>query len=351
MVEPRSTAKWAVGLALMLGMSTMACAQQKTLYLGMNGGDMERTFTQHVFPVFEKQHNVKIVVVPGGSSDILAKAQAFRDKPQMHVMFLDDGVMQRAATMGLCEKMEDTPVMKELHPNARMDDGLAVGFTIGLTGLGYNKRMYEKQGWQPPTSWKDLADPKVKNKVVFQSASNSTFGLHAFLLYNRILGGDESNVEPGFKAWRDTIGPNVLEYIPSSAKLAEMIQTDEAAVFPINVTGVQRLQKRGVPVEFVAPAEGTGMLMVAECVIANNSEPELAHQLAQFLLSAQAQSLALENGSQIPSNLTVKAVDPEIQAYLAMNQDFQKTATVFDWALINANRQAWNARWNRTIER
>src|SRR3546814_985801 len=77
----------------------MACAQQKTLYLGMDGGDMERTFTQHVFPVFEKQHNVKIVVVPGGSSDILAKAQAFRDKPQMHVMFLDDGVMQRAATM------------------------------------------------------------------------------------------------------------------------------------------------------------------------------------------------------------------------------------------------------------
>jgi putative spermidine/putrescine transport system substrate-binding protein len=30
-----------------------ALAQQKTLYVGMNGGDMERAFTQHVFPDFE----------------------------------------------------------------------------------------------------------------------------------------------------------------------------------------------------------------------------------------------------------------------------------------------------------
>lgn len=29
-------------------------AQQKTLYVGMNGGDMERAFTQYVFPISRK---------------------------------------------------------------------------------------------------------------------------------------------------------------------------------------------------------------------------------------------------------------------------------------------------------
>ena len=39
-------------------------AQTKTLYIGMNGGAMEKTWTEHIFPAFEKANNVKVVVVP-----------------------------------------------------------------------------------------------------------------------------------------------------------------------------------------------------------------------------------------------------------------------------------------------
>ena len=41
-----------------------AMAQTKTLYIGMNGGTMEKTYTEHVFGPFEKANNVKVVVVP-----------------------------------------------------------------------------------------------------------------------------------------------------------------------------------------------------------------------------------------------------------------------------------------------
>ena len=179
--------KWLLGAAL-AALSVGAMAQQKTLYVGMNGGDMERAFTQYVFPDFEKANNVKIVVVPGTSTDVLAKAQAFKDKPQMHVMFLDDGIMARAITMGLCEQLNDDPVLKELYPTAVMKDRMAAGIDIGMTGLGYNTKLFADKGWAPPTSWMDLADPKYKGKVVFQSASGSTFGLHGFLMFNRIQG-------------------------------------------------------------------------------------------------------------------------------------------------------------------
>lgn len=336
--------------AAALAATGMAGAQTKTIYIGMNGGTFEKAYTQYVFPAFEKANNVKVVVVPGTSSDILAKAQANKDKPQMHVMFLDDGIMARAIGMGLCEKQRPSAALGEIYPAARFKGDMASGVSLGMTGLAYNAKMFKEKGWAPPTSWMDLADPKYKGKVVFQSASASSFGLHGFLMFNRIQGGNEKNVEPGFKAWPTTIGPNVLEYIPSSAKLSEMVQTNEAAIFPLTPTAVAAMKTKGIPVEYANPKEGAVVLVVGQCVIANNSEPELAQKLTEFLLSPLAQANVLQYGSQIPTNPKAPVVGEGVAQVAAIN-GYMKTAITVDWDSINANRPAWNARWNKTIER
>ncbi|WPB55293.1 ABC transporter substrate-binding protein [Xylophilus sp. GOD-11R] len=333
-------------LAVCLG----AQAQTKTIYIGMNGGTMEKAYTQFVFPAFEKQNNVKVVVVPGTSADILAKAQANKDKPQMHVMFLDDGVMVRAIGMGLCEKQRPSATLKEIYPVARFKDDMATSISLGMTGLAYNKKMFAEKGWAAPTSWMDMADPKYKGKLVFPSITSSSFGLHGFLMFNRIQGGNDQNVEPGFAAWPKTVGPNVLEYIPSSAKISEMVQTGEAALFPLTPSGVAALKARGIPVEYAQPKEGAVLLMVGQCVIANNSEPELAQKLAEFLLTPQAQANMLEHGNIVPTNPKAPVVGAGI-AQVAEIKEWLKTAVTVDWASVNANRAAWNSRWNRSIER
>jgi len=329
---------------------SLASGQAKTLYIGMNGGAFEKTYTEHIFPAFEKANNVKVVVVPGTSTDVIAKAQANKDRPQMHVMFLDDGVMYRAIGLGLCEKLRPNPVLDELHPAARMKDDMAAGVSIGMTGLAYNPKVFADKGWTPPTSWMDLANPKYKGKVVFQSLSSSTFGLHGFLMFNRIQGGNDKNVEPGFKAWQSTIGPNVIEYIPSSAKLSEMVQTGEAAIFPLTPTMVSTFKAKGLPIEYAQPKEGSVVLMTAQCVIARNSEPELAQKLAQFILSTEAQAKALQFGNYNPSNAKTQATG-DGAAELARMKELMKTAVTVDWDTINENRPAWNQRWNRTVER
>jgi putative spermidine/putrescine transport system substrate-binding protein len=253
---------------------------------------------------------VKVVVVPGTSSDILAKVQASKDKPPVHVMFLDDGVMMRAIKMGLCQKLEHTAVLKDLYPSARMAGDMAAGVNVGMTGIAYNKKMFDEKKWAAPTSWMDFADPKFKGKVVFQSLPASTFGLHGFLMFNRIQGGTDKNVDPGFSKWGSTIGPNVLEYIPSSGKLSEMVQNGEAAIFPLTPTGVATQKARGIPMEYAQPKEGSVLLMVAECVTAKNDNPVMAQKLAEFLLTPQAQAAALEFGNQIPSNVKTQPGTP-----------------------------------------
>lgn len=338
-------------VAMLAAAAAPAAFAQKTVYIGMNGGAFEKIYTEHIFPAFEKANNVKVVVVPGTSTDILAKVQATKEKPQMHVMFLDDGVMYRAITMGLCDKLKPSPVLNELHATARLKGDMAAGVSIGMTGLAYNPKVFADKGWPAPTSWMDLANPKFKGKVVFQSLPSSTFGLHGFLMVNRIQGGNDKNVEPGFKAWPTTIGPNVLEYIPSSAKLSEMVQTGEAAIFPLTPTMVSTFKGRGLPIEYVQPKEGSVVLMTAQCVIARNSEPELAQKLAEFILTTDVQAKALQYGNYNPSNAkTQPATEASAKEFKALNE-YLKTAVTVDWDTINENRPAWNQRWNRVVER
>ena len=336
MTAHRSLLALAAGLVLVA--PAAASAETRTLYVGMNGGNFERTYTQAVFPEFEKANDVKVVVVPGTSSDILAKAVAAKEKPQMHIMFLDDGVMVRAIGAGLCEKLKPGPELEQLGEGIRLKGDMAAGIDMGMTGLGYNKKMFDEKGWAAPTSWMDLADPKFKDAVVFQSLSASTFGLHAFLMFNRIQGGSEANVEPGFAKFREMIGKNVVEFIPSSAKVSEMVQTGDAGIFPLTPALVSTMKSKGVTIEYAQPKEGAVTLMVAQCVIANNSEPELSQKLAAYLLSATAQSSALAAGNIVPSNPTAKATTPEAVQMLDTIHGYMKTAITLDWDAINAKR-------------
>jgi putative spermidine/putrescine transport system substrate-binding protein len=120
----------------------------------------------------------------------------------------------------------------------------------------------------------DFADPKFKGKVVFQSMPSSSFGLHGFLMFNRIQGGSDKNVDPGFsqvaqhhRAERAGVHPQLGQAV------SEMVQNGEAAIFPLTPTGVATQKARGVPMEYAQPKEGSVLLMVAECVTANNDSP------------------------------------------------------------------------------
>lgn len=50
-----------------------------------------------------------------------------------------------------------------------------------------------------------------------------------------------------------------------------MVQTGEAAIFPLTPTGVNNLKDKGIPVEYAQPKEGSVILAVTECVLAGNS--------------------------------------------------------------------------------
>ena len=129
-----------------------------------------------------------------------------------------------------------------------------------------------------------------------------------------------------------------------------MMQAGDAAIFPYTLTQSELMKSKGIPMEYVAPKEGAVVLMTAMCVLSNNPESELAHKLQDYLVSPEAQALAMENGSYNPVTPKAKLQGKAAEEQNKMNA-ILKNAVAVDWDVINADRPEWNKRWNRTVER
>ncbi|GAB3340818.1 ABC transporter substrate-binding protein [Bordetella tumulicola] len=304
-------------------------------------------FQEKIIPAFESGHKVKITYVPGISSALVAKLQAQRGKQEMNVVIVDDGPMYQAIQYGYCEKLEDASVYGDLYDAAKFG-GNAVGVGFVATGIAYNKDTFQKKGWQPPKSWNDLTDPKFMDRFTTSSLSG-TYGVHTLVMFAHINGGDENNIEPGFKAIADKLEPNVLSWSSSPAKLAEMFQNRDVDVAVWGSGRAYALKKTGFPIEFVYPEEGAAALVTAACPVVQNSAPKESQAFIQFLVSPQVQKwLAIEGWG--PTNSKTK-LEGEVAQNVPYGKDQVAKLVPMEWDVINQNRSEWTNRWNRTIER
>ena len=324
-----------------------AMAQQPTIYVGGPGGNTQNVFKEKIIPAFEAAHRVKVVYVPGISSELVAKLQAQRGKQEMNVVIVDDGPMYQAIQYGYCEPLTDAPVYADVYDMARFG-GKAIGVGFNATGIAYNKATFAKNGWAAPKSWADLTDPKFKQRFATSSLSG-TYGVHALIMFARMNGGSEKNIEPGFDSIQKKLAPNVLSWSSSPAKLSEMFQNHDVDVAIWGSGRVYGLKKTGFPIEFVYPNEGAMALVTAACPVMQNTSPELSQALVQFLVTPQVQQwLATEGWG--PTNRKTK-LEGEVAQNVPYGADQIKKLIKVDWDVVNQKRAEWTNRWNRTIER
>jgi putative spermidine/putrescine transport system substrate-binding protein len=245
--------------------------------------------------------------------------------------------------------VEQAASVKELYPSAAMVGGKSVGIGFIATGLGYNKDVFKKNGWAPPTSWNDLADPKYKGKVVIPPITNG-YGLLALVMQARIHGGGEGSIAPGFEEISKKIAPNVLAWEPSPGKMAQMMQTGEGALVVWGNGRVQAVADQGAPVEFVFPKEGAPVIMVAACVTEGAPQSKLGQQFLQHLVSAEVQGQIAQGVGWGPVNKNT-TLSPEVAKKVVYGPQQVAALVAPDYNVINARRAEWTQRWNRTVEK
>ena len=336
------------GLSLAaLALGAPAQAQTKTFYVAGYGGTFEQTMRKDVIPEFEKKHGVKVEYVAGNSTDTLAKLQAQKGNQQIDVIIVDDGPMFQAIQLGFCDAIKGLDA-GDLHAAARFKDDKAVAIGLVGTGLMYNTKLFKEKGWAPPTSWNDLKDPKFKKLIVIPPINN-TYGLHTLVMFAKMNGGGENNIEPGFKVMKDEVNPNVLAYEPSPGKMTELFQSGQAALAVWGTGRVQSFANTGFPVDFVYPKEGAVNLLTTACPVAKSNASPIASDFIKAMLQPEMQLILLKEYGYGPVNKKV-AVPAELGRIAPVGERAAKLYTP-DWDVINAKREEWTKRWNREVER
>lgn len=320
-----------------------------TLYFAGYSGDFQTMFEKEIAPEFEAKNDVDVVYVAGNSSETIAKLQAQRGNQQINIALVDDGPMHQAVQLGLCADVASAPVYDDLYDFSKpaVFKGKAIGIGLVATGIAYNKDLFAKNGWSAPTSWTDLTDKKFEKRVASNPISG-TYGLYTLVMFARLNGGSEKNIEPGFNAIRDSLAPNVLSWSSSNAQLAQMFQNGD---IDLGVWGSARavaMKKTGFPLEFVYPKEGAPTLISAACAVADNKIPAKAQAMLEYLASPDVQAKLATQGFG-PTNRNTK-LESTLADEVPYGEEKMSKLLEMDWVTINQNRANWTKEWTRKVQ-
>ncbi len=329
--------------AVLIALQSPAWAQTRTLTVAGYAGSLETTLRAEVIPAFEKRHGAKVDYLPGNSTETLARLQS--GAKTIDVAIADDWAIAQGIQSGLCGRIDGLPV-DDLYAAARFTDDKAVALGLAATGLVYNTRFFEEKGWKPPVSWNDLRDPKYRKLLVMPPIASS-YGLEALVMLARANGGGESNIDPGFKALKDQIGPNVLAYEAATSRITELFNAGQARIVVWSSGRAHYFANAGDPIGFVYPREGAPVSTAAACPAARAGTNALASEFVKALLQPGLQLLYYRDYGYAPVRKSVAV--PAARAALAPVGDRAASLVTLDWDTINAHRDEWTRRWIREI--
>ncbi|MBF8189486.1 ABC transporter substrate-binding protein, partial [Nonomuraea sp. K274] len=322
-------------------------ASPDTLVVAGYGGSYEEAFKQTVIPEFEKSCACKVTYIAGSSTDTVAKLKAQQAAPQIDVALIDDGVQNQAVEAGLLTALDPKTVthLPQVIDLARLPGDVGVGFSLNATGIAYNTDYYEKNGLPAPRRLADLADPKLKGKLVMPSITQ-TYGLGALVIAAKVGGGSEQNIDPGFEGVKK-VAANAVTF-DTTADVSNYFLQGQAVASIWGNSRVQVLADKDYPIEFVYPEEGALPLIATVNVVNKAPHPDLAQKFVNALLEPSTQVTMAKSNFNGPVVEGV-TLDPAL-ARRVVSQERAAELRKLDWNVINKNRSAWTERWNKEIE-
>lgn len=346
MLDRRQMMMTALTLGALHAFPGISRAQARRLVFATFTGSWEEAHRDVLVPAFRKMtNNADIALDPMLSVDQIAKVTAARANPPIDVMLHDPGPALVAIGQDLVEPypVAQSAYYKDLISDAQVETGPAPFFQV--VGITYNPDKIKT----PPTSWKDIWDPKYKGRVGITNL-NSTLGTGWLVEIARMHGGSEKDVSAGFKALED-LKPNLGAVAANPGQLATLYQQGQIDIGPGNFNAIQILKARGVPVEFVAPKEGAIAFKTTIHIVKNTPNKELAFKLIEAALSPEVQGKLMESPYLIvPTNTKVKMGGEVAKALAKDHADMKKKFVFQDWVEINKQRSAWIEKFNREIK-
>jgi iron(III) transport system substrate-binding protein len=357
-------------LVALVGTAIPVVAQDKTLTVLCTP---QEDWCVAMTKAFQEKTGIQTSYVRLSSGEALARIRASKDNPEFSVWWGGPADAYIAGSEeGLFEAYE-SPNAKALDAAHVGKDNYWYGIYVGVIGFCSNVNVLKDLGVEPPKSWQDLLNHKLKGNVAMAHPATSGTAFTAFwtnvtLAANSLEypDGMPATMEPGTKGsgkgfdengaptqaaidkafeYFTALHQNILQYTRSGAAPGTMAGRGEIGVAVIFSHDCVKLQEEGFKDVLVTtfPEEGAGYEIGATAVIKNAPEMDAAKQFVDFALSPEGQGTALSvNSFQIPTN----PESPKSELAVDLNS---VNLIEYNFIAAGANRTAISERFDKEI--
>ena len=253
----------------------------------------------YYFNAFEEATGIKVNALRLSAGEMLTRVAAEKDNPQAALMFggsTDNYIA--AVDQGLLEPYQSPELSNT--PETYIDPtGTWNPIYVGAIAFACNSEWFAEKGYDYPTSWDDLLDPKYEGMVIM--AHPATSGTAYTVLATLIQLKGEDAVWDYLKE----LDKNMSQYTKSGSAAPNAVALGEAAIaLTFSHDGLQPTTE-GYPIELSFPSDGTGYEVGAMALIKGGpaDQQENAKKFIDFMCSTAGQDLYAENNSfRVPTN-------------------------------------------------
>ncbi len=274
---------------------------------------------------FSKASGIQTEFVRLSSGAALARLRAEKANPTFDVWFGGSGDSQWVAQAeGLAEFFRPK-AWGNLRPQlTKAVDGHYIPLYTGLHGFGVNEKILKEKNLPVPGTWKELGDPKYKGLIAMPNPNTSGTGYVLMTTIVQIYGEDQ-----GFELIK-AIHRNVGQYTRSGGDPSLLAGRGEAAIGVSFANDVVERGRKGFPIRFTAPKDGTGYEIGGLNLVAGGPNRANGLKLIDWALEPENQKLGPQNGEvSVPSH-SKSAIDPDVPKFedaKLINYDFAKYGT------------------------
>jgi iron(III) transport system substrate-binding protein len=174
---------------------------------------------------------------------------------------------------------------EKLKPGWVAADGTWTGMDAFLNVVCFNTVEAQKAGATAPKAWKDLLDPKLKDKIVMPHPASSGTGYMLVAAWIQMMGEEQ--------AWKfmDGLHQNVGVYTHSgSAPCVQAAKGERIAGLGFDMRGA-REKTNGAPLDLIVPSDGTGWEMEASGMMKATQKAAAAQKVLDWVASKPANEL------------------------------------------------------------
>jgi putative spermidine/putrescine transport system substrate-binding protein len=304
-----------------------------------------------------KSHsNVSIDMLQGTNAEtfpkIVTSVQVTPDDPLVNFGFFNVSALTQGRVLDIWAPFDvkKMPNLKRVIPKFRLPGDKGVYFASSPIGIMYNTAVFKQKGWKPPTSWKDLWNPKFKGKVAFWDAPSWSF--NGLAVTARLYGGSEKNIEPGMKVYEKAAKAGQIQSLYTSNNQAQqLLVSGDAWITPFFFGIMEPWVKQGAPLGYAVPKEGQVAFQLGFGMVKGSSpeQQQVAMGVVDAMLLPRVVQQWCDYTYSVPLVRGVRFL-PERQKLAAYQKKNVQNQIQLDWKTMATKNNDWLQQWNSRVK-